>query len=344
MPKSIYDLVSHKNVAAYYETKNEGSTPRIGETLFPIKKQLGLSLEYIKGASGKVQLLEPSAFDVQSTIRDRISVTSIATEMAFFKESMMLKENDRQQLNILLSSNNQQAVDTVLKNVLDDKSTLITGAEARLEMMRMQLLATGKIQLASNGANYDYDYGFLESNKDELVGTSAWSDTENSTPLDDIFRWIDTLRSNTGVTPKRAICNDKTAQILSRNKQVKAEIGRTSFVPIREVVELIKFLFDLELIIVSDVFETKNGEVKPMFADNTFTLLPGSNLGNTYLGTTPEESDLMGQSNSDVSLVKQGIAVTTIKEKDPVTVSTKVSMVTLPSFEASDKCFIAKVS
>ena len=43
------------------------------------------------------------------------------------------------------------------------------------------------------------------------------------------------------------------------------------------------------------------------------------------MGVTPEESDLMASSVADVSIVKNGIAVTNSKEVDPVKLETKVS-------------------
>ena len=73
--------------------------------------------------------------------------------------------------------------------------------------------------------------------------------------------------------------------------------------------------------------------------------MPEGNLGNTWLGTTPEESDLMsGATDAEVMLVKQGIAITTTKNTDPVNVNTKVSMIGLPSFERADEIVIATVN
>jgi hypothetical protein len=87
------------------------------------------------------------------------------------------------------------------------------------------------------------------------------------------------------------------------------------------------------------------GATIQFFPDNTFTLIPGGNLGNTYFGTTPEESDLMaGATTAQVQIVNTGIAVTTWKEVDPVNVLTKVSEIVLPSFEAIDQVFIATVA
>ena len=69
-------------------------------------------------------------------------------------------------------------------------------------------------------------------------------------------------------------------------------------------------------------------------------LLPEGALGQTHLGVTPEESDLMNSLAAEVELVNNAIAVTTHTEHDPVTVETKVSMVALPSFERANEIVI----
>ena len=73
---------------------------------------------------------------------------------------------------------------------------------------------------------------------------------------------------------------------------------------------------------------------------NTFVMFPDGDLGKTWFGTTPEESDLMTSAVANVSIVDTGVAITTIEHADPVNVETKVTMITLPSFEEADKVYI----
>ena len=72
--------------------------------------------------------------------------------------------------------------------------------------------------------------------------------------------------------------------------------------------------------------------------------MPSGNLGQTWYGTTPEESDLMTGSDAQVSIVNTGTAITTYKEKHPVNIVTIVSSVMIPSFEAIDYCAVADIS
>ena len=74
--------------------------------------------------------------------------------------------------------------------------------------------------------------------------------------------------------------------------------------------------------------------------DDTFVLFPSGSIGNTWFGTTPAESDLMGGSAANVSVTDTGVAVTTAQKVDPVQVETIVSQICLPSFEAADQVYI----
>ena len=86
-----------------------------------------------------------------------------------------------------------------------------------------------------------------------------------------------------------------------------------------------------------------NGTMTKFVADGTVVLMPSENLGNTWFGTTPEESDLMSGTDAVVSIVDTGVAVTTTKQTDPVNVVTKVSEIVMPSFEMADSIIIASV-
>ena len=49
---SIFDLITANEIVAYWELLSQDMPPYFGETLFPNDKQLGLKLEWLKGANG----------------------------------------------------------------------------------------------------------------------------------------------------------------------------------------------------------------------------------------------------------------------------------------------------
>ena len=107
------------------------------------------------------------------------------------------------------------------------------------------------------------------------------------------------------------------------------------------------FLVDelgLQVAVNDKRYKNEAGDDMKYVADDVFVLFPEGALGNTWFGTTPEESDLMTGNAANVSIVDTGVAVTTTKQTDPVNVETKVSMITLPDFPTADQIFIADVS
>ena len=102
---SIFGLVTSENIVSYWNTMNMNETENLlGEELWPDEQKLGLDLKFIKGASGLPVVLKPSAYDVVALKRDRIGFEKVATEMPFFKESTMIDEEMRQQLNMVLET------------------------------------------------------------------------------------------------------------------------------------------------------------------------------------------------------------------------------------------------
>lgn len=349
----LSDIVNAEQIGSYWDTLQEtgGNTdPFLGAALFPARKQRGLELSWIKGASGLPVSLAPSAFDAKASVRDRIGVNKIETEMPFFREAMSIKERDRQDINIMLSSANSALLEPIVRKIYDDAAELIRGAIVVPERMIMQLLSTGKIEISSavNALTYKYDYKFKTSQKKAITtATAKWSAVDTATPVTDIIGWQDDMEEATGVRPTRAICTRKTWGYLLSNKQIRLDIQTNGTTVVTDSI-LRAYLLDkvgVSVSVYSKKFRTDNSTSLSYFPDNVFTLIPSGNLGNTYFGTTPEESDLMtGNNAAAVRIVNTGIAVTTYQEVHPVNTNTVVSEIVLPSFEQGDKVLIATVA
>lgn len=345
---TIFDLVNAKNIAAYYQNNPSNAIPYLGATLFPAKKQLGLDLSWIKGSNGLPVALMPSEFDAKATVRDRIGFNKIQTEMPFFRESMRIGEKDRQELNRLAASNLDEMTKTLVANIYDDVTTLVNGANVQPERMIMQLLATGKIAITANRINYDYDYKMKADHKEVLAGGAQWS-AADSTPIQDILRWQDKVEDNTGTRPTKAITTRKTWGYLMKHKSILLDMnplgGQNVIMTDALLKQYLQTKFGLSVAVYNKKYRDEKGVLHNFFPDDYFTLIPEGQLGNTFYGTTPEESDLMtGQSVADVSIVNTGVAITTIKEPHPVNVQTIVSEIVMPSFETLDNIFAAKVN
>ena len=93
------------------------------------------------GHAGVPVELKASAFDVQATFRDRLSVETRTQTMPFFKEGMRVDEKIRQQLLNLASAGNSQVLAPLVSNIFDDTSNLLRGARVVRERMAMGVVA-----------------------------------------------------------------------------------------------------------------------------------------------------------------------------------------------------------
>ena len=337
---NFFELVTSSNLVAYWLEKDLNDVT-VGDQLFPFKKEIGIKLDWIKGANNQPVGLRLSAYDSKSIRRDRQGIEKVETEMPFFKESMVVDEQMRQQLNTLLQTNNEALINAIIARIFDDEIKLIKAAYETVERVRMQLLTTGTITLSSNGQSYSYDYGMPVANK-RTVQTS-WS-AANADPIKDITDAQNVARQN-GYKLTRAMCNSNCLNALINNTAIKNRLyvlaqGNIT-ITVDEIRRYIEQTTGIVIYVNDNGYVNESGVFTTYFADDVFVLMPDGPLGETHFGTTPEESDLMtGATDAEVSLVNNSVAVTTSKQIDPVNVETKVSMVMLPSFEMADGVFI----
>lgn len=341
---TIFDLVQAPELVAYWETMTQDRPPYLGEELFPNNKKRGLDLKWIKGSKGLPVVLNPSAFDTKAIPRDRIGFDKVSAQMPFFKESLYIDEELRQELNIVIETGNQAYIDSVVNRVFDDEMALLEGAAAQRERMRMQVLTTGAIAITANGEDLQYDYNLPESHKGTVA--TSWSNA-SADIVEDIRTRLDLIEDETGVRPKRGLCSRKTWNYIMKNDAIKkAVFVLTDGVGVMTDSRLTSYLqetLDIEIVVYTKRFMDENKQAKAFVPDDLLVLFPEGTLGNTWFGTTPEESDLMTSNAANVSITDTGVAVTVTQHTDPVNAETKVTMVCLPSFEAADQVYILDI-
>lgn len=351
--KTIYDLIDSKAIALYWNNIYSNSIPYLGTALFPDKKKMGLKLEFLKGFRSLPIALMPSAFDTKPTLRGRIGVKDFSTKMPFFRESMKLNEEDRQQLLMFQEMANNQYAKQLMASIYDDRANLISGALVQSERMRMSLLVDGTIDIVApdkSGVvvqykyNYDPEGEWVDSNTDTV--TTNWSDPEA-----DIYGDIDRIKKDAqarGILLTRAICTTKTWSYICKNNAIKKDMNPVGYQNIiisdADVRRYLVEKLGVNFTIYDKMYKNEAGEDKQFYPDNYVTFLPTGTLGNTWYGTTPEEADLMGgNKDADVSIVNTGIAILNKKQSLPVNLITSVSQIVLPSFERMGDVFVLKV-
>lgn len=338
---SIFDLVTAANVVGYWIEQNVNKQPLLGETLFPYTREIGVRLDWIKGANNQPVGLRLSAYDSKAIRRDREGIESYTTKMPFFKESMYIDEEMRQQLNTLLQTNNSALVNSLVARIFRDQIKLIEAAKITLERMRMEVLTNGTITLASNGQAYSYDFGVPDAQKTTVA--TSWSNA-SADAVADINAIVTAMRAK-GVEITRAVCNSSVIEDLKKNTAIKNQIyvlagGSISSISSAKVLEFLKQETGVTFYAYDNVYVNEAGNAVKYVADDTVVFLPEGTLGETHMGVTPEESDLQALGTANVSVIENGIAVTTYGTEDPVNVEMKVSMVGMPSFERANEVYI----
>jgi len=347
------DVFGSSVIAAIYNEAASNRIPYLGEGFFPAKQKSGLNLKWIKTSKGLPVSLAPSAFDVVAPIRSREGLEVIDTEMAYFKEAMLVKEQDIQDYETAIEGS--PLAKEILDRIYDDATTLVDSARVVPERMRMSLLANANghpsITIAvSGGANYTYNYDpnetYSANNFTELQGTSLWTDLDDSDPLQDVSDAQDKIEASKGERPSILLMSKATMNLLKKNDNIKSAILAQNvtaniFMTDARVKELFANELGISIIVYTKMYKDEAGNAKKFYPDGMVTLLPEGALGNTWFGVTPEEHRA---DQLDVSIVDTGIAVSVDTKFDPVQTTTKASEIVLPSFERMDETYMIKVA
>lgn len=352
----LTDVFNAEAIALNWTEVASNSIAYLGAGFFPAKKKAGLDLKWIKGHKGLPVSLAPSAFDAKSKFRDRIGIQISETQMAFFRESMLVKEADEQEIMRVEDSNDPYA-QQVLENIFDDTRTLVDGANVVPERMIMQLLAPKGgnmgINISANGTNYTYNYDTDGSWKSEHYlkiesASDKWSAADTCDPLKDLEDAIDAQEAVSGNRPEIALMSKKTFGYIKNSKKVQsgilaqnptANVNYTS----KKVKAFVEEELDITIVVYSKKFKKEDGTESTFYPDDIVMLLPNGAVGSTYYGTTPEEAR-GSSSGADVSVVNTGVAVTVTTTTDPVNTKTTVSEIILPSFERMNDCYSVEVN
>ncbi len=352
----LRDVFNSKAIANNWTEVHSNAIPYLGTGFFPAKKKAGLDLKWFRGHKGLPVSLAPAAFDTKSKFRDRIGMQISETEMAFFKESMLVKEADEQEIMRVQDSKDPYA-QQVLETIFDDARTLVDGANVVPERMIMQLLApvggNMGISIINNGVDYTYNYdpdGSWKTAHYLKLETEAdkWSASETADPLGDLESALDAQEAVSGNRPKIALMSKKTFGYIKNSKRVQngilaqnatANVNYTT----KRVKAYVEEELDITIIVYTKKYKDERGIEANFYLDDIVMLLPDGAVGSTYYGTTPEERTLAARPDADVSIVNTGVAVAVTITDDPVNTKTTVSEIVLPSFERLEECYAIEV-
>lgn len=352
----IPDLLSGKYLGlAWSEAANANQTDYLGSTLFGFKKQNSLELKYLKGASELPIALKASAWDAEIPLRGRINFKAAETEMPLFREGIQIKEKDWRDIQSFNSSTDNPYFKDAISRTYNDAVTLVKAAKTIPEIMIWQLLAptNGKprITMASDGANYDYDYdpsGEWYANNFIDVSSTPWSAAATAKPIGNLQMAVNAAKA-VGTSLRYAIMSNKTMLELMNSAEVKSAVLSQNVTPNvfmteKVVKSVIEDLTGVLPIAYNAVYGDSDGKAKNFYPDGVVTLIPDGLLGNMVYAATSEEFDSVCNKSMDVAVIDNSIALTVAPTSlMPVRFATYASEVVLPSYERANEVFELKV-
>jgi hypothetical protein len=341
---SILDIFTPVEVLNY--VRNRTYPTMLGEQLFPAVKRPGLKFEYLLGANNLPVSASVHAFDTEAEVGDR-EAQKAAIELALIKRKIPLREED---IIAIENPRNDAEYQYMVRNVFNDVDNMVNSVRTRIEAMRMEIVGSGMLNVSENNLNLTLDYGVPITQKENLAGTSLWTDG-TSDPIGDMSRWADTVEIATGVRPTRAITSSTVVSALLKHPQIIGAMygTNTMLIPNRNDLNNLMTRLNLPIIATYDAMYRKqatNGTYTSVryFQENKFTMLPPDGvLGETIYGPTPEESRLLRNPAIQGQMIGNICAVIYDESKDPVSTWTKASAVAMPSFPIANEVFIAQV-
>lgn len=335
---TIMELFTQNEVLSY--VRDREYKPLLGETLFPERKQPSLKLDQLSGGSRIPIAASIHDFDTEAEIGSRIA-NKQELELSLIKRKIQLKETDI----IALENPRTPAEQSYLVGqVYNDIDQLVAGVRARVEAMRMEVLASGQVTVKENGLNFTLDYHVPTEHKEALTGTNVWTN-ENSDPLADIERWIDALDTK----PTRALTSRKIYRALATHPKIIAAIFGKDSGRVVSQADLDAFMETHSYPVIrtyDEKYKVQQADgtytTKKYFPENKFAMFNDDLLGETLYGPTAEETRLTRDPAVDTALVSNVLASVYDETRDPVGTWTKAVATALPSFAAADEVFQAQ--
>jgi len=333
---------SRKATLAYARARE----PRnyVGRTLFPLRTVNELTFEYWKDLNLLPVMASVQAFGAEAEIASRDGAEKVTGEIPTIKRKIPL--NGRAL--VALRREGAGDLDFVRNQLYADLDNMIDAVEARVEQMRMDAVAYGKLELNENGVIMTVDYRVPADHQQVLSGSDLWSDHENARPIDNIMEWTEKIVDDTGIRPERALTSNRVVANLQQCKQIRTmiygDLGGSRAISLAQINDLLRTL-ELPVIATYDLKvrrQARDGSYteQRFFPEEKFVLLPGQPLGETLDGPT---EDAMLDPDIEATEIAGIYAAVYRQSMDPPVIETKAAACRIPTFPMADAVFQATV-
>lgn len=336
---NILKEFSRKRVLSY--ARNLPEQGHVGPSLFPVANTNELSFEYWRAQNILPVSASLQAYGAEAQIASREGAAKVSGEIPPIKRKIYLDERN------MLALKREGAGDVeMVSNVLyNDIANMVASVFTKIEVLRMQALATGALTLNENGVLLNVNYGVPVAQ--QAPPGNLWNNVGARTIIADIQNWTGIVEGATGVRPTRALTSDLVvAQMLTdqtiRN-MIWGPVGDQRPVTLQEINRLLVTM-DLPQIATYNKryrVQAENGTFTTLrfFPGNRFVLLPPDKLGDTLMGPTGEA--LVDDEVSATQIA--GIYASVYHEGEPPIIWTKAAATAIPTFPAADLVYQAVV-
>lgn len=308
-------------------------------------EQITPDLEYrvSSGRRNDIETAEYRAFDTPPPFTSRHGQARVRGELAPLGRAMSLTEEESLRNRALMSGDNAGMID----QLYSDTEAVVRSVAAKLELVRGEILSTGKITLNENGligveALFGVPAGSL------VTAATVWSNP--AAPIvDNYLAWIEAYVDLNGFEPGGVLMSRKVWGYHYLNTQMRDYATVTpGLTPTRLNVQDVGAVLASNGIPPITIYDTRvrlNRVATRVFPDNKITFLPpaGEPLGYTMFGLTAEALFLIERGHIEAQQ-GPGIVATILQNERPVQTFTASDAIALPVVADGNLIYTATVA
>lgn len=286
------------------------------------------------------------SYDAETPITSRDSFERRRVSLPPLGVKSVVGELERLRLEQIRSGGNNQS--RMVEAIYDDAARNTREVLARMEMARGDVLTDWKFTLAGeNGLTMEADFGMPSGHNP--VAPVAWSDYDDSDPIQDLVTWVNAYTLAAGEAPRYALTSRTVVGHLLMNAKIRTYSGSLAGTPQmvnRQQLNTVLEAFDLPQLVIYDTQINVGTTATRPIPNDRVVLLPSdpSTLGRTFWGVTAEALELAGGTNPGIAFSEApGLVGVVMRDGDPVRTWTKVTAIGMPIITDPKRLMVADV-
>jgi len=337
----ILDLVDPQELQGYvrgFQEEQEANQFRLSAYL-PNNNIDDIEYRITTGALRMPDAAMVRAWDTEAPIGSRQGLRRLFGELPPISKKIRLGEEERLRKRKIETGSNA----AIINAIYDDAANMTLSVLSRIEMMRGEVLETGKIAINENGVVLNVDFGRKAAHT--ATAATKW-DQAGSDPVADMTAWVQAYVDANGQPPVQGLTSTKVLNSLISNQKMRDYSGRGAFVPGRITAAEARQVFadfNLPPLVAYDSKVRVNGTQQRILNEKKITFVAGAGqMGGTLFGTTAEALTLV-EARAIAGADAPGLIATTHANDDPVSTWTKVAGIALPTLTSPDATFSVQV-